>query len=189
MKGFDEILLQKATTGDEQAFAVFYRSYYASLCGYAASIVVDRHVAGEMVDNVFVSLWTGNTELAWPPDAYLFRAIRNQCFKHLRNNRTGTRVLCTLTDEHIEIHIRIMSEDTVSEFAWAEVTHTELRIRALMDRLPKRNRLVLKLFLYKGLNVSEISEMLHISQSTVRVHLKNGTDFLRKQLNSESIEK
>ena len=185
----DETTIRQIACGDERAFAALYDAYHAALCGYAFSLVADRDAAGLLVGNVFIAVWRNRAGLTFPATGYLFRAVRNQCLNYLRDNRYKNELFRDLTAEQIEIHIQAAGDEAPEEFEPEQISRRTLRLRKLLERLPKRCRQVMKLYFYEGFSPSEISEILDINQVTVRVHIKNGIDFIRSEWKSASGDK
>ena len=53
----DQSLLDALIKGEETAFEKIYKSYFALLQNYSASIVGDSEAALEIIQNIFVALW------------------------------------------------------------------------------------------------------------------------------------
>ena len=48
--------------------------------------------------------------------------------------------------------------------------------------MPEKYKMVIHLFYYENYSVSEISQILKISESAVKMHLKRGREMLRMEL-------
>ena len=59
----DQSLLDALIKGEETAFEKIYKSYFALLQNYSASIVGDSEAALEIIQNIFVALWENRKNL------------------------------------------------------------------------------------------------------------------------------
>src|SRR5262245_24468596 len=75
--------------GDRDAFEVIFRTHYAKLADYANTLVRSRDVAEDVVQEVFVALWTQRERLSTPDNltGYLYRSVRNRGLNQLRHQR------------------------------------------------------------------------------------------------------
>jgi RNA polymerase sigma-19 factor, ECF subfamily len=85
-------LAERTWVGDRRAFETMFRTHYAALAEYAHSLVGSPDVAEDVVQDVFVTLWTQQGRLTPPRNlrAYLWRAVRNRAINHLRHRRMVT---------------------------------------------------------------------------------------------------
>ena len=92
-------LLGRLIRGDERAFDEIFRTSYAPLVRAAESLLRDRAVAEEMVQEVMLELWRRRERLdpAGSIQAYLFQSTRNRALNHLRHLRVQQRSVPYLT--------------------------------------------------------------------------------------------
>lgn len=62
------------------------------------------------------------------------------------------------------------------------ITHEESGILQEIIKLPEKYKMVIHLFYYENYSVSEISQILKISESAVKMRLKRGREMLRMEL-------
>ena len=58
-----EVLIKAIVRGDKKAFGQLFRMWYVRLCLYAESIVRDRDMAEDLVQNLFCMLWEKREEI------------------------------------------------------------------------------------------------------------------------------
>ena len=58
-----EVLIKAIVRGDKKAFGQLFRMWYVRLCLYAESIVRDRDMAEDLVQNLFCMLWEIREEI------------------------------------------------------------------------------------------------------------------------------
>ncbi|MCS2902636.1 hypothetical protein NXX91_26080 [Bacteroides thetaiotaomicron] len=61
-----EKLIEQLNHGSTKAFDKIYHTYYLYLCAIAVYYVHDKRVAGEIVNDVFVSFWQNRHHITYP---------------------------------------------------------------------------------------------------------------------------
>ena len=71
-----------------------FKEYYNPLCNFASSIIKDRKVAQDVVQDVFTKLWAKRNELNINSSekSYLFQAVKNRAFEILRRKEHEAKV-------------------------------------------------------------------------------------------------
>ena len=82
----DQSLLDALIKGEETAFEKIYKSYFALLQNYSASIVGDSEAALEIIQNIFVALWENRKNLDREKSLrnYLLRSTHNNSLRYLK---------------------------------------------------------------------------------------------------------
>ena len=170
-------LLQELKTGDEQAYKRLFRVYYANLVVYASTILKDREVAEDIVQELFINFWYEkkyeniNSEL----ERYLFRSTRNNCINYIRNERRHNDKLVRM----------IVNEKEECKVDLEEMEEREELYRA-MNRLPEQCRRIFNLWCVEGMKYQEGANLLGISINTVRTQMARAFKSLRVSLNGKS---
>lgn len=174
----EQELVARIRCGDEEAFESLFRSYYDALFDFVRYHVGAPHVAEELVQDVFMSIWKRGGD--WQPHtsvrAYLYGAARNQAISHIRRRRVQR---LREVDEDPEPQSTSASADEV--LAYNEL---ERVVGDYVDALPERRRLIYILSRQHGLSYREIAEALDISLSTVEVQMWRALKYLRERLSS-----
>ena len=144
-----------------------YDTYGASLYRYAAMLLADPAAAEDVVQQVFAAI------LRRPPrfeqeEHYLRRAIRNECYSHLRRRRT---------------EVDNAASRPLIEAVTAGVTEVE-RIaleRAIRD-LPPEQREVIHLHVFEGMTFQEIADAADLSINTISARYRYALARLRQLL-------
>ena len=96
----DKQIISLLQQGDESAFDTLYRTYYASLCGFASSFV-ESTAAEEIVQDVMLWIWehkqTLNSEGSIK--SFLFTLVKNRCLNELAHEKVKQRVHEKLFDQ------------------------------------------------------------------------------------------
>src|SRR6218665_2195164 len=88
MKSFAEDieLLQRLSAGDSQSLNELFSKYWKDLYSHALKITRDEHAADEIVQELFVRLWTKRSKLCIKDlSHYLFMSVRNGSVDYLRS--------------------------------------------------------------------------------------------------------
>ncbi|MGH7718767.1 MAG: sigma factor, partial [Gemmatimonadaceae bacterium] len=78
---------------DTRAFESLFRAHHGRLCAFAYRYVLDRDAAEDVVEDVFLALWSQRErwEKAENAEAYLYAAVRNRAFNHVKHRRVEER--------------------------------------------------------------------------------------------------
>lgn len=170
-------LARRVTEGDEAAFERIFRTYHARLVSFAYAKVDSLALAEEMVQEVFLQIWTRREQ--WVVDrslaAYLFRAVRNRVLNARRSIKLETSYTEAVACE-IEVETPERSDDRLDD---AEIGAALAHALAL---LPDRPRQVFLLSRRQGLSYAEIGDVLGIAIKTVEMHMGRALAQLRISL-------
>ena len=85
----DYLLTRVLKHDDYLAFEKLYRLNYNSLRTFCKKLVVINEVAEELVSEVFLKIWNnrGRIVISSSPKSYLYAAVRNISFDHLRKEK------------------------------------------------------------------------------------------------------
>lgn len=159
-------LLNLLAEGDNQAYRQLYSLYYVALKSLANYYIGDEDLAGDMVQDTFLSLLGYRRRFGSVNEVkyFLYASLKNKCISQLRKNKVRQKaepVVQGLYDRMSDYWNRAMEEDVYSQ------------LMAAIETLPPQCRLVMQLTL-EGLKVTQIAERLGISPETVKEHRANG---------------
>ena len=181
MQTINEDIIRRINRGDAKAFEQLYNSYYVYLSAVAMKFLYSAETAQEIVNDVFLGVWTCRAQLVCPIGSYLIRAVRNRCMNHLRERR-----LCEVPLSEVQEHLLTIQEKMLEAepypLARLEAEDFERDVASAVDRLPAKCRDIFVQYLYHNKTYDEIAQTNHISPSTVRVQIKIGLDKLRDML-------
>jgi RNA polymerase sigma-70 factor, ECF subfamily len=171
----DHELLQRLRSGAEDAFDAIFRTHYAPLVGLAESLVRERAIAEEVVQEVMLELWRRRETLFVEESlrAYLFRATRNRALNHLRHERVERRG---------EPYAR--GETATPAVGAQRIVEREIdaALKDAVQDLPERCRQVFELSRAHGLRYAEIATTLGISVKTVEAQMGKALRILRDRM-------
>lgn len=159
----EEIL--RIANGDELAFSRVFHRYRDKIYAVAFKLTDSSFIAAEVVQEVFLKVWTRRDTLPGISDfeGYLFIMARNCVFTHLKKN---ARRQTTESEWHSNTDpIGSCDGDHLVADEYAAV------LDKAIDALPLQQRQVYLLSNHEDLSRNEIAELLRISPETVKTHL------------------
>ena len=159
-------LTNRLIQSDREAFDRIFRLLYAPLVRFSYKYMNDKDAASDVVQEVFIKLWQVREELAENESikAYLFRMVRNRSLNHLRNNSyevTGLELVEKQADERADSGI-------TESNPYKEKLEM---LKSWIQKLPDRQRDVIEMSRFEGLNHAEIAKVLNVSPRTVNNHI------------------
>ncbi|MGZ5080154.1 MAG: sigma-70 family RNA polymerase sigma factor [Usitatibacter sp.] len=162
-------LLARSALGDRKAFAQLYDSTRSKLFAVSLRIVRERHLAEEVLQDSFVSIWNHAAEYApakGAPTTWMTAIVRNRSLDAVRRTREAPDV----DDE--------LAANLVDEAA-SPARETESRLEAhslrqCLEELDAEQRQSLALAFYHGLSHSELAGHLRKPLGTVKTHIRRG---------------
>jgi RNA polymerase sigma-70 factor, ECF subfamily len=167
--------VERIRTGDEKAFAALFNRHYGRLHQFAGRIARDSQAAEDIVQEVFVKLWTARENLTIKSNvrAYLYKAVYNRALNNLQHRRVE---LCY--SENAQLYAS--SPETPDEILHAG--EFERAVNRAVDELPEACREVFLLRKQDGLSYAEIAAVRGISVNTVKTQLSRALKALLKCL-------
>jgi len=170
----DPELITLLKEGHEEAFDEIYRRYWKILFNEAQKRLGDLDLAQEVVQNVFIDLWTHrysrNIEQL---RLYLSTAVRYQVFLVYKKERNNSRFEVPL-EQIPSTATTVDSPLFLSELL--AVIHAWLTIQ------PEKRREIFRLRYIEEFSTKEIANVLNISQKTVQNQLIIGHGSLKEAI-------
>ena len=161
--------------GDLRAFERVFRHFYDQMFYTSLRIVMQREVAEEIVQDLFIHLWQNRRSLmiTTSPEAYLHTAIRNRSFNYLKSRMARPSGDLPIEEAYGSA---IPAENQLEEQQLSELIHRGIK------SLPEKCRLIFNLSREMGLSYEEIARELGISRETVKSQIKIALQKLREFL-------
>jgi len=163
--------------GNSKAYDFLMDSFYQKLCGYAYTLSHNHSAAEDIVQNVFVKIWTNkkNINPLFSIKSYLYKSVYNEFINEYRKNQP----MVFLDIKYIE-SVNLVLENTnenLDEFL--KLVDKEI------NELPPKCKQIFLLNKKEGLTHIEISDYLDVSVKTIEGHMTRAFKILRKKLNSK----
>jgi RNA polymerase sigma-70 factor (ECF subfamily) len=173
----DQELLAQLRNGNEDAFDVIFRTYYARLVHFGEAMLGERAPAEELAQDVMLELWKRRTSLTVDTSlqGYLFRATRNRTLNYIRHEKVVKRGSAFAAQE--------MTTDAVAD-SQIRQDQIDAALHAAVSTLPPRCREVFELSRSQGLKYSEIAATLGISIKTVEAQMGKALKIVRELMSS-----
>jgi RNA polymerase sigma-70 factor, ECF subfamily len=173
----DHGLLALVGRGDREAFARLYDLYGPAAYSLAVRIVRDRELAADVVQNVFLAVWTGATQFdpgRGQPSTWIMTMTHHKSVDMVRREqRRRTEQLDAAGEEPAP-------GPSVEERAWRGVARGH--VRAAIARLPDPHREVIELAYFAGYSQSELADRLAVPLGTVKSRTFAAMRALREEL-------
>ena len=170
-------LVERARSGDHDAFSVLVRASAPRLYGAAKLILRDPDRAQDAVQEALVLAWRHVRALRDPQawDAWLYRLTVRACHRSAKTHRRR---------DLVELHVVSDQESGAANDFPAHVAERD-RLSRELGRLPVDQRTVMVLHFYLDLPLTEAAEILSIPVGTAKSRLHRGLATLRASLASE----
>ncbi|MCF6348566.1 MAG: RNA polymerase sigma-70 factor [Flavobacteriaceae bacterium] len=166
-------LMNRIKQSDERALEILFDRLWDSMYVLAFSILEDKNIAKDMVQEVWISFWERREKIENDKiEAYLFKAVRFRVYKELRDSK-----MKNYHRKYIEqIPTSNNIDDALNFFDANNLIHKTI------DALPKRCGQVFKLSRFEGLKNIEIADQLGISRRTVETHISNAIKQIKSKV-------
>jgi RNA polymerase sigma-70 factor (family 1) len=156
---------------DTETFEKTYTAYWKKLNAFSFTMTQDKDLAQHIVQDVFVDLWERRKDIEIVSmESYLFRAVKNQVFKHYQSNRFDKTIL----EDQFEDYI-------IDNFTTIDPELVDL-LYTLLDKLPEKRKEVLVMNKIQEMTIDQIAIELELSKQTVKNQLSAALKQLRESL-------
>jgi RNA polymerase sigma-19 factor, ECF subfamily len=171
----ESVWVKKICEGDAQSFESLFKAYCQNLIYFARRYVFDKQTAENIVQDIFVRIWTNrqNLDSTKSIKTYLFTAVKNESLKYLRRADVENR------NNQIEVD-RI--EDTENAYDRVEQKEIYEDLNEAVNSLPEKCAEIFRMSKFDKLKYSEIADVLNISVKTVETQMGRALEKLRKNL-------
>ncbi len=172
----DDELSELVIQGDRKAYTEIYDRYKGVLHLHAYKKLGDFEAAKDVVQELFVVFWEkkANIHVATNLSGYLYTTLRNRIFNIIAHKEVESKYLNSIADffkKGTSITDHLLREKELRTIIENEI-----------ENLPPKMREVFKLSRKENLSHKEISEILNISEATVKNHIKAALKTLKVKL-------
>jgi RNA polymerase sigma-70 factor (ECF subfamily) len=180
----DRLLLERIARRDQTAVAELYDRHCRLLYGIALRILRSASDAEDVLQDVFVRVWTradSYDERLGAPGAWLTRIARNRAIDKLRA-RAARGDTHQPSPEDMQAAERTTAADQPSPEAAAEQSRTRSDVRSALAELPDEQRTLIEAAFFEGFTHSELAERFNLPLGTVKTRIRSGMLAMRGRL-------
>lgn len=158
-------LVKRAMRGDKDAFTQLITQYTSDMYKVARGILNNNEDIADAIQNTILICFEKINTLQQAKyfKTWLIRILINECNQMIRKN--GNQCLL----------------EEFPEIPWRDRSMEYVEFQQLMQALDEKYRLILILRYAEGFKITEIAELLHIKEGTVKTRLKRGGESLAKE--------
>lgn len=183
----DDQLVLRIAAGEAAALEALYDRYVRQCFGLALRIVSEPALAEEVVQEVFLKLWTSPNSYSAQKGAFvswLLSLVHHRCVDQLRK-RSRTEVALDNDEPTSILNTAADPQPDPGEQVW--VMEQQRVVRQALTQIPENQRLVLELAYFGGMSQSQIAEKLSQPLGTVKTRMRMGLQNLRALLESHKL--
>jgi len=140
----------------------------------AKRLLVSTEEAEDATQEILLKLWTKSSAISSYKnvEAFAMTMTKNLCLDRLKSKQAGNLKLVhsNYSDENTSLQKQVEASDSV---AW---------VQKIMEELPEQQKMVLQLRDIEQYDFDEISEMLDMKPTAVRVSLSRARKIVREKL-------
>ncbi|HPF10529.1 MAG TPA: RNA polymerase sigma factor [Flavobacteriaceae bacterium] len=139
----------------------------------AKRLLVSSEEAEDAVQEVFLKLWKGRDRMETykNPEAFAMTMTKNYCLDRLKSKQASNLKIVHSNYQHSDnLQRKVELQDGVD------------LVFQIMDQLPEKQRMVLQLRDVEQFEFYEISEMLDLNETAIRVNLSRARKTIREEL-------
>lgn len=168
-------------TGNQKAFISLYQKYYPKLISFGKKFTDDIDVIKDSANTLFLNLWEKRAHLgnAKHVGNYLYASFRRNLLQESKYSNRSERLEDIALQNSYEYGIECSSED--KWIANEEVDRIVLQLKAVLLKLPHRQRELLDLKYLKGLSYEDICNHTGLKLRTVYNQINLGLKNLKTE--------
>jgi RNA polymerase sigma-70 factor (family 1) len=171
--------LEQLKNASMQSFENLYARYSAKLYNFVLKLSKgNTYMAEELVQRTFIKIWENREQINSDKTfiSYLCTIAKNMLV-----NEYEHQTIKFIYHEYVRI--QMVDTDNSTELDVDKMLLDEY-IDKLTEKLPPKRREIFVLSRRKGLSNKQISELLHISESTIETQLSKALAFMKNELNT-----
>jgi len=148
----------------EIAFSYLYDHYSASLYSVIVSIVPDRELSNDILQEVFIKIWR---------QIETYDTTKGRLFTWMLNVARNASIDAVRSKNYQQRQQNQELTETVHGVSGSTHTNTDkIGLRKIVHKLKEEHRVLVELSYFEGFTQDEISKMLEIPLGTVKTRLR-----------------
>jgi len=162
-----------------QLVKIEFDKHYQNLCFFAFSLLGDKVMAEDFVQEAFLSFFTKFETIAVNENVYksfLYSSVKNSILNWHRHSKVESKYHQIVPfEDYVELDFdaAMLKTETISE------------IHKLIANLPNSCQQIFKLYYLEGLSTKEIALQLNLSINTIKTQKLRGLKYIQSKLNPE----
>ena len=172
----EQELVDSLREQDQQAFSYLYDNYSGALYGIINSIVSDRETASDVLQEVFVNIWSKiNTydEGKGRLFTWMLNVARNAAIDRIRSRSYRDSLKNQPLLENVNA-----SNDIITPGPRVD----EIGLKKMLTKLKPEQKQLIDLSYFQGWTHEEIAQMLNIPLGTVKTRIRSALTLLRTMI-------
>lgn len=174
----ESLYIKELKNGSQAAFNTLYDIYCARLYGYCYQYTKSHQDAEEIVQDVFVKLWTYKETIRDEDTIlyFLFRIARNQLINNYRSK---------MNSPTFEEYVSYNNDSSLSVNTTTQAIEYDdfcKLIDSIRQTLPETQQKVYEYSKHQQMSNKEIAETLHLSEQTVKNQLSQALKVFKEKL-------
>jgi len=192
----DDELMISCRQGTPGAFATLMRRYEARLSKYINGFVKNDDLTQDLTQETFLRAY--RSRMTYTPKAsfasWIYRIATNLCHDEFRRKRSAHTVSLNTSftfqinekgeEETCALYEMIPDDSVIPPNVEVEREEQRMRLRAAIESLSEKHRVVIIMHVYKGMEYAQIAEQLGCSVGTIKSRMHYAIKTLRQMLQS-----
>lgn len=189
--------VRKAQLGDSNAFAQIVRDIAPRAYGLAFSFLKNHEDAEDISQEAFIRAFKNlkSFDLSKPFETWFFTILVNLCknklrWKNLRAKLTFSLDMLFQVDEEDDprpMQVKDPNKGIEPDSAFKE-SYMQKNLQDAISKLSGQQRSAIHLKFQEGYKISEIAEMMNVSEGTVKTHIFRAMERLKKIIGDKNNE-
>jgi RNA polymerase sigma factor (sigma-70 family) len=160
----DSFFWEKFVSGDDEAYAYFYRKYAATLYSYGMRFTANPELVKDCIHDVFVKLYGRRSKLSHvnQVQAYLLISLKNELYTIFQKDKT---VYCIDSIEPVFCIDYTAEERLIAE---EQEEEEQKKLRQILDTLTPRQKEVMYYRFIRGMELEEICKLMGVNYQSLQ---------------------
>lgn len=172
----DKELIAECQSDNMRAFNQLFDRYFESFYHFSVAYVKNSEIAEELAMDVMYNIWRKRAQLHIEGEVknYLFKAMKNTLFNHIRKKEIQTVDL-----EELPETIAMGHEAVTAALSYKEL---EKIYQLKLEQLSPQRKKIFKLSREENMTYPQIAEQMDLSINTIKTQMLVSLKFLREQM-------
>lgn len=175
----NESLIRQLNEGNERAFNRLFELYASDVKACALYYLRNAEDAEDIVQELFLEIWRrkGTLRIRGDLRSYLISATYNKSITRSGRNKRYEQKIQQYSEDIEPYGVELLPFDRESE--------RMEQIKQVLKRVPKKSREAFEMIHFQQLSYKEASAKTGVTEATLKSHVQNAANFIRKELGSE----